>query len=67
MGKMKQDQSKELVSPFIDDLAFLGKAIIGMNQFRRNNLKPRLPEWLKPLADNVPSESRWFLGGDLSK
>ena len=50
MGKMKQDQSKELVSPFIDGLAFLGKVITDMNQFRRNNLKSRLPEKLKHLA-----------------
>ena len=38
-----------------------------MNQFRRNNLKPRLPEKLKPLADNVPSDSQWLFGDDLSK
>ena len=67
MGKMKQELSKELVSPLIDGLAFLGKAITDMNQFRRNNLKPRLPEKLKPLADNVPSESQWLFGDDLSK
>ena len=67
MGKMKQDQSKELVFPLIDGLDFLGKAITDMNQFRRNNLKPRLPEKLKPLTDNVPSESQWLFGDDLSK
>ena len=67
MGKMKQDQSKELVSPLIDGLAFLGRAITDMNQFRRNNLKPRLPEKLKPLADNVPIESQCLFGDELSK
>ena len=67
MDKMKQDQSKELISPLIHGLAFLGKAITEMNQFRRNNLKPRLPEKLKPLADNVPSNSQWLFGDDLSK
>ena len=67
MGKMRQDQSKELVSPLIDGLAFLGKAITDMNQIPRNNLKPRLPEKLKPLADNVPSDSQWLFGDDLSK
>ena len=50
MGKMKQDQSKELVSPLIDGLAFLGKVITDTNQFRRNNLKSRLLEKLKHLA-----------------
>ena len=64
---MKQDQSKELVFPLIDGLDFLRKAITDMNQFRRNNLKPRLPEKLKPLTDNVPSESQWLFGDDLSK
>ena len=58
MGKMKQDQSKELISPLIDGLAFLGKTITDMNQFHRINLKPRLPEKLKPLSDNVPNESQ---------
>ena len=67
MGKMKQDQSKELVSPLIDGLALLRKAITDMNQFRRNNLKPRLPEKLKPLAENVTGESQWLFGDDLSK
>ena len=38
-----------------------------MNQFRRNNLKSRLPEKLKPLAENAPSESQWLFGDDLSK
>ena len=67
IGKMKREQSKELVSPHIDGLAFLGKAITDMNQFRRNNLKPTLPEKLKLLADNVLSESQWLFGDDLSK
>ena len=64
---MKQEQSKELASPLLDGLAFLAKAITNMNQFCRNNLKSRLPERLKPLADNVPGESRWLFGDDLSK
>ena len=67
MGKMNQDQSKELVFPPIDGLTFFGKAITDMNQFRRNNLKPRLPENLKLLAENVPSESQWLFGNDLGK
>lgn len=67
MAKMMQDQIKEIASPLVDDLLFLGKAITDLNQFRRYNLKSRLPEKLKPLMDNVPSESQWFLGDDLSK
>ena len=38
-----------------------------MNQFPRNNLKPRLPEKLKPLADNVARVLQWLFGDDLSK
>ena len=67
MCKMKQDQSKELVSSLTDGLAFLGKATTDMNQFRRNNLKLRLPENLKPLTHTVPSESQWLFGDNLSK
>lgn len=67
MSKMKQDQSKELLSLLIDGLGFLGKAITYMNQFRRNKLKTRLPEKLKSLAGNLPSESQWLFSDDLSK
>ena len=50
MSKMKQEQSKELLSPLIHGLAFLGKSITDMNQFRRNNLKPTLPEKAETLS-----------------
>ena len=66
-AKWSRVREKELVSPLIDGLAFLEKAITDMNQFHRNNLKHRLPEKLKPLADNVPRESQWLFGDDLSK
>ena len=36
-----------------------------MNQFRRNNLKSRLPEKLKLLADNVSSKSQQLPGDNL--
>ena len=39
-----QEQSKELITPFVDALALLGKTTADLNQFRRNNLKPRLPD-----------------------
>ena len=64
---MKQHQSKELTSPFIAGLAILGKDITDMNQFCRNNLKPRLPKKLEPLTDNVSSESQWLFGDDFNK
>ena len=37
-----------------------------MNQFRRNNLKFRLPKKLKPFTYIVPRESPWLFGDDLS-
>ena len=67
MGKIKQDQSRELISPFTAGLAFLGKDVTDMNQFCRNNLNPRLPKKLKPLTDNVSSESQWLFGDDFNK
>ena len=30
-------------------------------------MKDRLPAKIKPLTKNVPSESEWLLGNDLSK
>ena len=49
MSKMKRNQSKELVSPLVDGLAFLEKALTDMNQFCRNNLKSRLPKKVENL------------------
>ena len=63
---MMQDQIKEIASSLVDDLLFLGKAITDLNQFRRYNLKSRLPEKLKRLTQNVPSETQWLFGDDLS-
>ena len=51
----------------VDALALLGKATADMNQFRRNNLRSRLPSRLRPLATIVPPESQWLFGDDLNK
>ena len=62
-----QEQSKELATPFVDALALLGKATADLNQFRRNNLRSRLPEKMITLATIVPAGSQWLFGDDLNK
>ena len=52
IDNIKQNWDKYLASPLIEGLIVLGKATIDMNQFRTNNLKSRLPEKLKSLAEN---------------
>ena len=48
-SNLLQEQIKELVTPLVDTLALLGKATADMNQFRRNNLRSRLPDKMRPL------------------
>ena len=48
-SNLLQEQIKELVTPLVDALALLGKAAADMNQFRRNNLRSRLPDKMRPL------------------
>ena len=43
MDKYKQDLSKELLTPLVDSLGFIGKATTDTNQLRRDILKSRLP------------------------
>ena len=62
-----QEQSKKLTTPFVDALALLGKATADLNQFRRNNLRSRLPEKMRSLAKNVPAGSQWLFGDALNK
>ena len=67
MGKYKQDLSKELLTPLVDSLAFIGKATKDPNQLRRDILKSRLPAKMKQLTRNVPAESELFFEDDLNK
>ena len=66
-SNLLQEQSKELITPIVDALALLGKATVDLNQFRRSNLRSRLPEKMIPLATIVPVGSQWLFGDDLSK
>ena len=67
MGKYKQDLSKELLTPPVDSLAFIGKAIEDKNQLRRDILKSRLSAKMKQLTGNVPAKSELIFGDDLNK
>ena len=67
LGKYKQDLSKELLTPLVDSLAFIGKATKDTNQLRRDILKSRLPAKMKQLTKNVPAESELLFGDDLNK
>ena len=67
MGKFKEDLTEEILSPLIDSLAFLGQSVNDMNQFRRDQIKPRLPAKMKELTNNVPPGSKLLFGDDLNK
>ena len=66
-SKLKSALCKEIVTPLIDSLAFLGLVSSELNQIRRDYLKSRLPEKMKPLAKNVLARSEWLFGDDLNK
>lgn len=50
------------MTPLVDALAFLGKVISELNQFRKDLLKSRLPEKMSQLATNVPGDSTFLFG-----
>ena len=56
-----------MITPVIDALALLGVVTAGNNQFKRKQMKDRLPAKMQPLAKNVPPESEWLFGNELSK
>ena len=64
---LKSDQCREMITPVIDALALLGVVTAEINQFRREQMKDRLPAKMQPLTKNVPPESEWLFGNDLSK
>ena len=55
------------MTALIVTLALLGLILSKLNQFRRDYLKSRLPEKIRPLAKNVPVKSEWLFGDDLNK
>ena len=67
LGKYKQDLSKELLTPLVDSLAFIGKATKDTNKLRKDILKSKLPAKMKQLTKNVPAESELLFGDDLNK
>ena len=56
-----------MITPVIDAFALLGVVTAEINQFRRQQMKDRLLAKMQPLTKNVPPESEWLFGNDLSK
>ena len=48
LGKFKEDLSKDILAPLIDSIAFIGQSVNDMNQFRRDQIKVRLPAKVRP-------------------
>ena len=67
LGKYKLDLSKELLTPLIDALAFVGQATSYTKQFKRDIIRPRLPGQMRQLAKNVPKGSELLFGDNLNK
>ena len=58
---------KELLTPLIDPVAFLGLAASDTNQFRRDIIRPRMPGWMRKLAKSVPNGSELLFGDEPNK
>ena len=56
-----------MITPVIDALALLRVVTAEINQFRREQMKDRLPAKMYPSTKNVPPESKWLFGNNLSK
>ena len=63
----KIDLSRELLTPLIDALTFLGQAASDTNQFRTDIIKPRLPGRMRQMAKIFPNGSEMLFGNDLNK
>ena len=51
---LKSDQFREMITPVNDALALLGVVTAKINQFRREQMKDRLPAKMQPLTKNFP-------------
>ena len=56
-----------MITPVIDALALLGVVTAEINQFRREQMEDRLLAKMEQLTKNIPSESEWLFGNDLTK
>ena len=56
-----------MITPVADALALLGVVTAENNPSKRKQMKDRLPAKMQPLAKNVPPESEWLFGNELSK
>ena len=66
-SKLNSALCKEIVTPLIDLLAFLGFISSELNQYRGDYLKNRLPENMSPFAKNVPAKLQSLFRNDPNK
>ena len=70
MERSKEPHRKELVTPLVDALDFLGKVrkvTSKFNQFRKDLLKARLPKKICQLTTNMPGNSTFNFEYDLNE
>ena len=60
-------QAPKLLTMLVDYVALLGSSTIELNALKRDLMKHRLPDHLKQLAKNVPSQSSNLFGDDTQK
>ena len=58
---------KEMLVASIDSIAILGQSVQGINQLRRDLIKPKLPFRLQNLTANVERGAAELFGNDLNK
>ena len=61
------ERSNNLLTMLVDSVALLGLSTIELNALRRDLMKHKLPDHLKQLAKDVPSDSTHLFGDDIQK
>ena len=64
---VKGEDCKDILAQVVDSLALLGTSSIEINQLRRDLMRHKLPNNLKPLAKDVPPGSDFLFGDDINK
>ena len=59
--------SNKLLKMLVDSVALLGLSTIELNALRKDLMKHKLPDHLKQLAKDVPSDSTHLFGDDIQK
>ena len=64
---VETEGSNKLLTMLVESVAFLGLSTIELNALRRDLMKYKLPDHLKQLAKDVPSDSINLFGDDILK